>query len=159
MKHFNTAGQMRVEQNYMVGYVEATPQLVLQGFFQRVVNGGGYINREYGLGRRKVDLMIKWKYNSPEIDIGINREEEKVKYQNIVIELKVIGKKQSYEKVKSEGIIQTAKYAKYCGEKEAQLLIFDRDRSQKWGAEEKNELVEHDGMKIEIWKLGCGEED
>ena len=33
-------------------YAEAGPQLLLQAFLQRIVNGGGYIDREYGLGRR-----------------------------------------------------------------------------------------------------------
>ena len=32
-------------------YAEAGPQLILQGFLQRVVNSGGRIEREYGLGR------------------------------------------------------------------------------------------------------------
>ncbi|MCL1805757.1 MAG: hypothetical protein FWG28_07160 [Clostridiales bacterium] len=32
-------------------YKEAGPQLLLQAFLQRIVNGGGHINREYGLGR------------------------------------------------------------------------------------------------------------
>ena len=27
-------------------------------FLQRVVNGGGYIDREYGLGRGRTDLLI-----------------------------------------------------------------------------------------------------
>ena len=31
-------------------YQEAGPQLLLQGFLQRIVNGGGRIEREYGLG-------------------------------------------------------------------------------------------------------------
>ena len=41
-------------------YAEAGPQLVLQGFLQRVVNGGGRIEREYGLGRGRIDLLIVW---------------------------------------------------------------------------------------------------
>ena len=41
-------------------YAEAGPQLVLQGFLQRVVNGGGRIEREYGLGRGRTDLLIVW---------------------------------------------------------------------------------------------------
>ena len=41
-------------------YVEAGPQLVLQAFVQRVVNSGGRIEREYGLGRGCTDLLIIW---------------------------------------------------------------------------------------------------
>ena len=29
-------------------YAEAGPQLLLQAFLQRIVNGGGYSDREYG---------------------------------------------------------------------------------------------------------------
>ena len=41
-------------------YREAGPQLLLQAFLQRIVNGGGYVEREYGLGRGRVDLLIVW---------------------------------------------------------------------------------------------------
>ena len=38
------------------GYREAGPQLLLQAFLQRIVNGGGRIERKYGLGRLRTDL-------------------------------------------------------------------------------------------------------
>ena len=41
-------------------YREAGPQLLLQAFLQRIVNGGGRIEREYGLGRRRTDLLVFW---------------------------------------------------------------------------------------------------
>ena len=41
-------------------YKEAGPQLLLQAFLQRIVNGGGRVNREYGLGRRRTDLFVEW---------------------------------------------------------------------------------------------------
>ena len=41
-------------------YREAGPQLLLQAFLQRIVNGGGRIEREYGLGRMRTDLLIVW---------------------------------------------------------------------------------------------------
>ena len=41
-------------------YAEAGPQLILQAFLQRVVNGGGRIEGEYGLGRGRTDLLIVW---------------------------------------------------------------------------------------------------
>ena len=40
-------------------YAEACPQLLLQAFLQRIVNGGGYIDCEYGLGRKRTDLLIR----------------------------------------------------------------------------------------------------
>lgn len=36
-------------------YYEAWPQLLLQAYLQRVVNSGGRIEREYGLGRGRTD--------------------------------------------------------------------------------------------------------
>ena len=36
-------------------YKEAGPQLLLQAFLQRIVNGGGRVEREYGLGRMRVE--------------------------------------------------------------------------------------------------------
>ena len=41
-------------------YTEAGPQLVLQAFLHRVVNGRGRIEREYALGSRRVDLLVIW---------------------------------------------------------------------------------------------------
>jgi len=43
-------------------YHEAAAQLVLMAYLQRVVNGGGYIDREYGVGRGRVDLLVRWPY-------------------------------------------------------------------------------------------------
>ena len=41
-------------------YPEAAPQLILQAYLQRVVNSGGRIEREYGLGRGRTDLLVLW---------------------------------------------------------------------------------------------------
>jgi hypothetical protein len=39
---------------------EAAHQLIVMAFLQRLVNGGGTIAREYGLGRGRLDLLIRW---------------------------------------------------------------------------------------------------
>jgi hypothetical protein len=52
-------------------YQEAGPQLLMQ----RVVNSGGRIEREYGLGRGRTDLLITWPHAG-----GVQR---------VVIELKI----------------------------------------------------------------------
>ena len=46
-------------------YQEAGPQLLLQAFLQRIVNSGGRIEREYGLGRMRTDLLIVWPLAAP----------------------------------------------------------------------------------------------
>ncbi|MGH3680601.1 MAG: ATP-binding protein [Natronosporangium sp.] len=43
-------------------YHEAAPQLVIMAYFHRIVNGGGYIDREYGVGRGRIDLLVRWPY-------------------------------------------------------------------------------------------------
>jgi hypothetical protein len=45
-------------------YHEVAPQLVLMGYLQRIVNGGGYVEREYGIGRGRIDLLVRWPYLS-----------------------------------------------------------------------------------------------
>ena len=41
---------------------EVAPQLVLMAWLHRLVNGGGYIDREYGVGRGRIDLLIRWPF-------------------------------------------------------------------------------------------------
>jgi hypothetical protein len=47
-------------------YHEVAPQLVLMAYLQRVVNGGGQIEREVGVGRGRIDLCIRWPYRGPD---------------------------------------------------------------------------------------------
>ena len=43
-------------------YHEVAPQLVLMGYLHRIINGGGQVCREYGIGRGRIDLLIHWPY-------------------------------------------------------------------------------------------------
>ena len=52
-------------------YDESGAQLILQGYAQGKVNGLGRVEREYGLGRRRVDLMIFWREGEEESRIVI----------------------------------------------------------------------------------------
>ena len=52
--------------SHIKGYQEAAPHLVFQAFLQRVANGQGYVGREYGLGRKRTDLILKWRAEKPE---------------------------------------------------------------------------------------------
>ena len=47
-------------------YPEVAPQLVLMAFLQRIVNGGGFIDREYGVGRGRIDLLVRFPYAKPD---------------------------------------------------------------------------------------------
>ncbi|KAF3889235.1 MULTISPECIES: ATP-binding protein [Nostocales] len=42
-------------------YHEIAPHIVLMAFLHRVVNGGGTIEREYAIGRDRMDLCLKYK--------------------------------------------------------------------------------------------------
>ena len=44
-------------------FLEVGPQLLLMGFLLKVVNGGGSVNREYPIGSKKCDLMVKFGSN------------------------------------------------------------------------------------------------
>ncbi|MGE5342208.1 MAG: AAA-like domain-containing protein [Candidatus Omnitrophota bacterium] len=97
-------------------YAEAGPQLLLQAFLQRIINGGGRVEREYGLGRQRTDLFISWPYKG-----GI---------QNMVIELKL--KYGSMEKTIEKGLEQTWEYMDKCGTSEGYLLVVNRAKKTSW---------------------------
>jgi hypothetical protein len=41
-------------------YSEAASRLIFMAYLQRIVNGGGLIDREYGVGRGRIDLCVRW---------------------------------------------------------------------------------------------------
>lgn len=43
-----------------VEYREVSSQLVLMAYLHRVVNGGGFIDREIGVGTKRIDLLVRW---------------------------------------------------------------------------------------------------
>jgi hypothetical protein len=95
-------------------YKEAGPQLLMQAFLQRIINSGGRVEREYGLGRMRTDLLIIWPYPG-----GV---------QKSVIELKILYV--SMERTLEEGLEQTWEYMDRCGTDEGNLVIFDRDKDK-----------------------------
>ena len=124
-------------------YKEAGPQLLLQAFLQRIVNGGGRITREYGLGMKRMDLYLEWPLDDKLAFLG--------PLQRIVLELKI--QRKGLEATLGEGLPQTAGYAAACGADEAHLIIFDRSGDKKW-AERIWERVEiADGRAIQVWGM------
>ncbi len=117
-------------------YQEAGPQLLMQAFLQRIVNGGGRVEREYGLGRGRTDLLVIWRTPG-----GV---------QKIVLELKILRK--SRERTLAEGLEQTWQYLDRVGEGAGHLVIFDRS-DRPW--EEKIYRREETwrGRRIAVW--GC----
>ncbi len=103
-------------------YKEAGPQLLLQAFLQRIVNGGGRIEREYGLGRRRTDLLILWPLT------GEAQPGQAV--QKAVVECKLLYK--SLEQTVNEGLEQTRAYMDRCAAEEGHLVVFDRTAGVSW---------------------------
>ena len=89
-------------------YTEAFPHLLLMAFLQRIVNGGGNIEREYAAGRGRVDLMI---------DYGGRRN---------IIEIKLVHPADGRNTTLDEGLEQIARYNDTIGADSLHLVIFDR---------------------------------
>jgi uncharacterized protein YuzE len=90
-------------------YTEAFPHLLLMAFLQRVLNGGGRIDREYAAGRGRMDLYIEYKEHG------------------YIIEIKLIHAKQAVETVRARGLEQIIRYRDTkAPSAPAYLLIFDR---------------------------------
>ena len=123
-------------------YAEAGPQLLLQCFLQRIVNGGGYIEREYGLGRKRTDLLVRKPltdgYGGP--------------VQRIVLELKI--KRGALEKVIDDGLRQTSEYMDRVGSvDEGHLIIFDRSLTKTWEERIWHNPMTFEGRPIVVWGM------
>lgn len=118
-------------------YKEAGPQLLLQAFLQRIINSGGQIHREYGLGRGRVDLLITWPYQN--------------RVKKTVIELKI--KYGHMKKTIAKGLEQTAAYMDKCEGEEGHLIIFDRNPNKRWAKKIFQNLETFDGKRINVWGM------
>ena len=108
-------------------YQEAGPQLLLQAFLQRIVNGGGRIEREYGLGYGRTDLLIVWPFGAAG-GVGAGAAE----VTRTVIECKVLHRRHGLETTIAHGLEQTARYMDRCGSRVGHLVIFDPSRDKSW---------------------------
>ena len=119
-------------------YKEAGPQLLLQAFLQRIVNSGGRIEREYGLGRGRTDLLIVWPQGAETL--------------KVVIECKVLHK--SLEQTIAEGLEQTAAYMDRCAASAGHLVIFDRRDGRRWDDKVFHDRrVSNQGVEIDVWGM------
>ncbi len=118
-------------------YKEAGPQLLMQAFLQRVVNSGGRLGREYGLGRGRTDLLVVWPHPG-----GV---------QQVVIELKI--RYGELEKSITKGLTQTWKYMDKCGTSEGHLVIFDRDKKKSWQQKIFVRDEPYKGQLIKVWGM------
>ena len=128
-------------------YREAGPQLLLQAFLQRIVNGGGRIEREYGLGRGRTDLLIVWPQPGGGAETGgaaARRE------RRFIIECKVLHK--SLERTIRDGLEQTAAYMDRCAAEAGHLVVFDRGEAP-WDDKIFHRPAPSGGPAIDVWGM------
>ena len=121
-------------------YREAGPQLLLQAFLHRIVNSGGRVEREYGLGRMRTDLLIVWPSGAPP-----------ERTRRMVIECKLLHG--SLERTIREGLEQTRSYLDRCGAAEGHLVIFDRTPGREWQEKLFRREETGDGIPITVWGM------
>ena len=114
-------------------YHEAGQQLLLMAFLQRIVNGGGRIEREMAAGRGRTDLSVFWKDQVFVIEMKLNRSPQ----------------------ARSKGISQTARYCDTLGQKHGYLVLFELKSSEIVPWEQRirwnDEAV--DGKKITVVEM------
>ncbi|MBM4345953.1 MAG: AAA-like domain-containing protein [Deltaproteobacteria bacterium] len=133
------------------GYREVAVQLVFMGFLQRIVNGGGWVDREYAAGSRRMDILVRWPV--PDDDGTVPRYP--VRFERHLFELKVWHPKKGDPR--DEGLAQVGAYLRRVPCESASLLIFDRrpeTEAREWGdrmvVEEARPLVE--GREVWVFR-------
>jgi hypothetical protein len=114
-------------------YTEAFPHLLLMAFLQRVLNGGGRIDRDAGRGW--MDLYIEYKQ------------------RGYIIEIKLIHPKKGAKEIKAQGLEQIRNYRDTkAPTAPAYLIIFDRRPTVKRRSWSKRITWKKEG---DITVLGC----
>jgi type II secretory pathway predicted ATPase ExeA len=127
-------------------YEEAGFQLLLQAYLQRIMNGGGQLEREYALGTRRVDLLMRYRYPAE-----VLRSEQSE--QRVVFELKVINDKAktTSASVLNDGLKQTYEYSLISNAESSHLIICDQRSSVNWD-EKIYDLIEYyNDLAIHVW--------
>jgi hypothetical protein len=112
-------------------YKEAAPHLILMAFLQRVINGGGLIQREFALGNQRVDLCIVYKGGKYPIELKIDRGEDYIK----------------------KGYSQLLEYMDKCGVSEGSIIIFDKRAGKSW--DERIFIKEEQLEDKKVTVFGC----
>jgi hypothetical protein len=108
-------------------YNEAAHHLLFMAWLQRIVNGGGYITREYAAGLKRLDLCI---------DFAGER---------FAFELKL-----SSKQALIDGKTQLVDYLQRLSLDSGWLIIFSRKPVEDWDAVGKREFIEEGGKRIEL---------
>jgi hypothetical protein len=112
-------------------YQEAGPHLMLMAFLQRIVNGGGRVEREYGLGRGALDLIIEWRGSRHAIEVKLRRDTE----------------------TEAEALEQVRRYLDTAGLDEGWLVLFDLRSTQPWEHRLTRRAAQANGKRVHV--VGC----
>ncbi len=99
----------------------------------------GIFEREYALGRRRVDLLVRW----PLDDNGAERR--------VVIECKVRRDPASMESVIARGLEQARGYMDRCGATEGHLVVFESDENKPWSERLFRREEAAEGANLVVW--------
>ena len=113
------------------GYREAGPHLMLMAFLQRIVNGGGRVEREYGIGRGALDLLVFWRAERHAIEVKLRRDTE----------------------TEEDALDQVARYLDHTGLPAGWLVMFDLRKERSWEEKLFVRTVTHEGKRVRI--VGC----
>lgn len=121
-------------------YREAGPQLLLQAFLQRIFNSGGRIEREYGLGRMRTDLLIVWPAPG-----------DPARTQKVVVECKALHG--SLDETLRKGLRQTRACMDRCAAAEGHLVVFDRREGASWDEKVYRREDAAGGAPVTVWGM------
>ncbi len=107
------------------------------------MNGGGRVEREYGFGRGRTDLLVVWPFNT--------QDKNNPKVQEVVIELKI--KYGRLDSIIKKGLKQTKGYMDTCGTDDGYLLIFNRSPKTPWSKKIFKREESYDGVNIVVFVM------
>ncbi len=113
-------------------YPEAVPHIAFMAWLQRVINGGGTVQREYAAGRGAVDLLVEF--------AG----------ERFVVELKRVRPKDGMNTIRQDATLQLVEYLDTLGEAQGWLILFDQRGSKTWEQRLWEETIEVQGRTLHI---------
>ena len=108
-------------------YGEATPHLVLMAFLQRIINGGGRIEREMALGSRRLDLCVEYRGRRYAVEV-----------------------KTSKNFAGDKSYAQLADYLDTLGLPEGWMAVFDTGSDKHWDDKLYNREVVFNGKTLHV---------
>ena len=113
-------------------YKEAGHQLLLMAFLQRIINGGGRIEREMAVGNGRTDLAVFWKEQVFTIEIKMHHD----------------------ARSETQGIQQLSRYMDKLGQQRGFLVLFEKKSSDELPWEQRIRREIHTVDNKEIVLLG-----